>query len=101
MSGAEIIDKAFALTGGADKPEGIVENFFFSIGLMTGPNAVYYRFIFGSLVTSMFLWAIRPSPLFDSKGKARGWAAAGVQDGVILPWWALAAAAGLACSLFI
>jgi len=88
---AEAIDKILTQEKSWSTPQNAFERFFFSIGLMTGPNAPWYRFGFGAALGAILMWAVRPSFAFTDQGRARPWSifAPTDPDSTMIPWWLL------------
>ena len=99
---ASIVEKALKNVK-PDSPEGALEGFFDSLGMMRGTNAIYKRFIFGLAAGTTVIWALRPSFFFDDHGNQKIWKpfAPDGKNGVLFPWWTVPLSLGLFFSLFV
>ena len=72
-----------------EKTFGGVERGFDSIGLMRGGSAPAKRFLFGTLVGSGAVYALKPDWAFRKDGSPRPWAISNPQseDKTALPWF--------------
>jgi hypothetical protein len=78
-----------------------VERFFEGLGNI-GLGSPTTRFVFGTVVTGLAVWAIRPEVAFDGNGVPRSWKPMSSDSGATLvPWWVWALTGGVVFSTFI
>lgn len=75
--------------GAVEKVFGVVEGAYDSIGLMRGPSAPAKRFLFGTLVGSGIVYALKPEFAFNRDGTPRAWALSNpqAQNKTAIPWF--------------
>lgn len=83
----------------ASAPMNAAESFFDSIGLMRGDYAPVGRVAVGFGVGAAVMFAVLPGFAFNADGSAKQWGKGA--NGTSLPWFAIPAAVGLFCGLFI
>lgn len=76
-------------SGPIESVYGGVESLYASFGLMSGDGAEAKRFVFGNLVGSGIVFALKPSFAFASNGEPRPWSLLNPQSPskTALPWW--------------
>lgn len=78
-----------APTGVIGKAWSGVEGIYDSVGLMHGENAPAKRFVFGNIVGSGIMYAMKPAISFGPDGSPRPWALTSPNSAnkTAMPWW--------------